>query len=157
MSDQRSSLDDAPDPVCAAPQRFGSFCAAVMSSPRSRSRSSGVKIATPKMLVDAPLILVQVFHAAGTPVLALQPGAGAPRKGIALGGHSSKHQVANCFGATCAVYTGRYTPLPQTTCGHNCLRKRADAERWQAQNCRATPSAWRDAAESASCRPLTTG
>lgn len=66
MSDQRSSLDDAADPVCAAPQRLGSFCAAEMSSPRSRSRSSGVKIVTTTMLIDEPLIGSSVSHS-GTP------------------------------------------------------------------------------------------
>ena len=53
MSDQLSSLPDAPDPVCAAPHKFGSFCAAEMSSPRSRSRAAGVKIATPKILMES--------------------------------------------------------------------------------------------------------
>lgn len=56
MSDQRSNLADAPDPVCAAPHKFGSFRAAEMSSPRSHSRSAGVKIATPKILMERPLI-----------------------------------------------------------------------------------------------------
>jgi hypothetical protein len=49
-----------------------------------------VKIATPKMLMDAPLVGSSIYTV-GSPVLALQPGVGAPRKGIAPGGHSSKH------------------------------------------------------------------
>ena len=56
MSDQRSSLADAPDPVCAAADKFGSFCAAEMSSPRSNSRSAGVKIGTAKILMERPLV-----------------------------------------------------------------------------------------------------
>jgi hypothetical protein len=43
-----------------------------------------------EMLMDAPLIGSSIYTV-GSPVLALQPGVGAPRKGIAPGGHSSKH------------------------------------------------------------------